>query len=84
MSTTKAQIFLDTNRTIAPISPLLFGGFAEHLERCIYGGIFDPDSPHADENGLRTDVIQALKRLNMPLIRYPGGNFVKELEKYTL
>jgi alpha-N-arabinofuranosidase len=46
------------------------------MARCIYGGIYDPGSPLADETGLRRDVIAALRRLNMPLIRYPGGNFV--------
>ncbi|CAG1773172.1 partial alpha-N-arabinofuranosidase, partial [uncultured bacterium] len=54
----------------------MFGGFIEHLGRCIYGGIYEPDSPLADENGLRTDVLQALERLQIPLVRYPGGNFV--------
>jgi alpha-N-arabinofuranosidase len=40
-----AQITIDTNRVIGDISPLLFGGFAEHMGRCIYGGIYDPQSP---------------------------------------
>lgn len=53
----------------------IFGGFAEHLGRCIYGGIYEPGSPLADKNGFRTDVIKALGCLKMPLIRYPGGNF---------
>jgi alpha-N-arabinofuranosidase len=53
----------------------IFGGFAEHLGRCIYGGIYEPGSPLAGPDGLRQDVLDALKRLRMPLIRYPGGNF---------
>jgi alpha-N-arabinofuranosidase len=61
---------------LGSISRHLFGGFIEHLGRCIYGGIYEPDSPFADENGLRTDVLQALERLQVPIIRYPGGNFV--------
>ncbi len=69
-------ITLDLTRTIAPIDRNVFGGFAEHLGRCIYGGMYDPDSPQADENGFRKDVLDALRRLNMPVIRYPGGNFV--------
>ncbi|GAB4407929.1 MAG: alpha-N-arabinofuranosidase [Anaerolineae bacterium] len=69
-------ISIDLQRTLGSLDRNVFGGFAEHLERCIYGGIFDPDSPHADERGLRTDVIAALRRLRMPVIRYPGGNFV--------
>ena len=76
MSNTKAQVFLDINRTIAPISPLLFGGFAEHMGRCVYEGIYDPESPHADANGLRKDVMEALRDQSYTVIRYPGGNFL--------
>ena len=76
MSTSKAQVLIDRNRTIAPISPLLFGGFAEHMGRCVYEGIYDPKSPHADERGFRTDVLDALRDLGYTTIRYPGGNFL--------
>jgi len=76
MTTLKAQIFLDTNRTIAPISPLLFGGFAEHMGRCVYEGIYDPASPNSDEQGLRKDVMEALRNQAYTVIRYPGGNFL--------
>lgn len=47
-----------------------------HMGRAIYGGIYDPGNPLSDENGFRKDVIEALKDLNMPIVRYPGGNFV--------
>lgn len=70
------RISIDLQRTLGTLDRNVFGGFAEHLERCIYGGIYDPESPHADERGLRADVIAALRRLRMPVIRYPGGNFV--------
>ncbi|MCZ7544243.1 MAG: alpha-N-arabinofuranosidase [Anaerolineae bacterium] len=70
------RIDVNLERVLAPIDPNLFGGFAEHLGRCIYGGVYDPDSPHAGPDGLRTDVLAALRRLQMPVIRYPGGNFV--------
>lgn len=70
------HIYINPLRTTARIDRNIFGGFAEHMARCIYEGIYDPESPHADEAGLRRDVIEALRRLNMPLIRYPGGNFV--------
>jgi alpha-N-arabinofuranosidase len=76
MPTLKAQVYLDTHRTIAPISPLLFGGFAEHMGRCVYEGIYDPKSPLADERGLRKDVLAALRDQAYTLIRYPGGNFL--------
>ena len=72
----KALVSIDTNRTVGQISPLLFSGFAEHMGRCIYQGIYDPASPKADARGFRTDVLEALKALNFRSIRYPGGNFV--------
>jgi alpha-L-arabinofuranosidase len=72
----KATVTLDTDRVIDQISPLLFSGFAEHMGRCIYEGIYDPASPHADERGLRKDVLGALKEINFRTIRYPGGNFL--------
>lgn len=46
------------------------------MGRCIYGGIYDPGNPLSDENGFRKDVIEAMKELNVPVVRYPGGNFV--------
>jgi len=70
------RIQIDPSRTLGQISRNIFGGFAEHLGRCIYGGIYEPGSPLADEDGLRRDVLDALRRLSMPIMRYPGGNFV--------
>jgi alpha-N-arabinofuranosidase len=70
------EIDISLSRKLGNISRHLFGGFAEHLGRCIYGGIYEPGSPLADAQGFRTDVIAALQRLNMPIVRYPGGNFV--------
>ena len=49
------------------------------MGRCIYGGLYDPDNPNkhlTDDNGFRRDVIEAMKELNVPVVRYPGGNFV--------
>ncbi|MBI9050149.1 MAG: hypothetical protein JEZ00_12060 [Anaerolineaceae bacterium] len=71
-----AQIFIDKNRKISSISPLLFGGFAEHMGRCVYEGIYDPKSPLADANGFRNDVMEALRDQAYSVIRYPGGNFL--------
>lgn len=45
------------------------------MGRCIYGGLYDPGNPLSDENGFRKDVIEAMKELNVPVVRYPGGNF---------
>lgn len=72
----QATVYIDTNRVISAISPLLFSGFAEHMGRCIYEGIYDPASPQADEHGLRRDVLAALRALNLRAVRYPGGNFL--------
>lgn len=69
-------IRIDPQRTLGKIDRNIFGGFAEHMYRCVNGGIYDPGSPLADAGGIRLDVLDALKRLNMPVIRYPGGNFV--------
>jgi len=54
----------------------LFGSFLEHLGRAVYTGVYDPKSPLADKQGFRTDVIAQVKGLGVPLMRYPGGNFV--------
>ncbi|NOZ24402.1 MAG: alpha-N-arabinofuranosidase [Planctomycetes bacterium] len=71
-----ARIKIDTDRVIGRIDPMIYGGFIEHLGRCIYGGIYEPGSDLADENGFRVDVLEALKALRMPALRWPGGNFV--------
>ncbi|MDR0521424.1 MAG: hypothetical protein LBH00_06185 [Planctomycetaceae bacterium] len=57
-------------------SRMIFGQFIEHFHRQIYGGIFEPASPLADKDGFRTDVINALKELKIPIVRWPGGCFV--------
>lgn len=66
---------VDPRFAIGAVSPLIYGGFLEHLGRCIYQGVYDPDSAHADEDGIRSDVIAALGELAMTIVRYPGGNF---------
>jgi alpha-N-arabinofuranosidase len=75
-SSTAARIYIDSRRTIAPIDPNLFGSFLEHLGRAIYEGIYDPGSKLSDSNGFRKDVLDEIKHLHVPIIRYPGGNFV--------
>lgn len=71
-----ASVEISCERVVGEISPLLFGGFAEHMGRCIYQGIYDPDSPLADSRGFRTDVMAALREMGISILRYPGGNFV--------
>jgi len=70
------RIYLDSRRTISPLDPNLFGSFLEHLGRAIYEGIYDPGSSLSDSNGFRKDVIDEVRQLRVPIIRYPGGNFV--------
>src|SRR5260221_8233799 len=70
------RIYVDSIRTISPIDPNLFGSFLEHLGRAIYEGIYDPGAKLSDSNGFRKDVIDEIRQLGVPIIRYPGGNFV--------
>lgn len=70
-----ASVTVDAEAVTRPYSPMIFGGFLEHFGHQIYGGVFDPVSPLSDENGLRKDVIEALKELNVRVIRWPGGCF---------
>ena len=69
-----ARISLDRNRSKGTISRYIYGSFAEHLGRCIYGGIFvGKDSPIPNVNGMRKDVVGAMKNLQMPELRWAGG-----------
>lgn len=68
-------IKIDPERKLGNIDHNIFGGFAEHVGHCIYGGIFDEGSFLSDKLGLRCDVLKALRRLGISVIRYPGGNF---------
>ena len=72
----KASVVAHKDFTIAEIDDRLYGAFLEHLGRAIYTGIHEPDHPTADKNGMRGDVIDLVKALNIPVVRYPGGNFV--------
>ncbi|KAF4992665.1 hypothetical protein FGRMN_7013 [Fusarium graminum] len=72
----RPSITVDPTAVISKIEDNIYGGFTEHMGRCIYGGIYDPGNPLSDENGFRKDVIEAMKELNCPVVRYPGGNFV--------
>lgn len=71
-----ASVTINTNTPYKLYNPMIFGGFMEHFGRQIYGGVFEPGSPLADEKGFRKDVIEALKELKVPVIRWPGGCFV--------
>ncbi len=71
-----ARLVLDAAYAVAPVPRRLFGSFVEHLGRCVYTGIYEPDHPAADADGLRTDVLELTRELAPTVARYPGGNFV--------
>ncbi len=70
------HVRLNTNHAIGETDDRLFGAFVEHLGRCVYGGIYEPDHPTANEQGFRRDVLALVKELAPTIVRYPGGNFV--------
>jgi alpha-N-arabinofuranosidase len=72
----QATLTLDQDFIVSEVDERLFGGFVEHLGRHIYTGIFEPEHPTADASGWRQDVIELVRQLRMPVMRYPGGNFV--------
>jgi alpha-L-arabinofuranosidase len=72
----KTRVIYHKDYEIGSVDPRMFGGFLEHLGRAVYEGVYDPNSPHADENGFRKDVLDALRPMRLTNIRYPGGNFV--------
>lgn len=66
----------DADHVVGDVDPRIFSGFLEHLGRAVYGGVYEPGHPLSDARGFRRDVLEALRAVNMPLVRYPGGNFV--------
>ena len=72
----KAKITVAEEMKIGSIDRRMFGSFIEHLGRAVYGGIYEPGHPLADEDGFRKDVIEMINELDVPVVRYPGGNFV--------
>ncbi len=72
----KARATIHRDFTIARIDDRLYSAFIEHMGRAIYGGIYEPDHPTANAQGFRKDVLDLVRGLKIPAIRYPGGNFV--------
>lgn len=70
------ELYVCPQRVIGKRNPMIYGHFIEHFHRQIYGGVYDPASPLADEDGLRRDVLEALRRIKIPVLRWPGGCFV--------
>ena len=71
-----ASILVNPGRVIGRADPRLFGHFLEHFHRQIYGGVYEPGSPLADADGLRTDVVAAIRDIDPRVVRWPGGCFV--------
>jgi alpha-N-arabinofuranosidase len=71
----RAALKLGLERRLGTIDPNIYGNFIEHLGRCIYGGIYDEGSPLADADGNRQDVLEAVRKLRVTQLRWPGGNF---------
>ena len=76
MSKKFARITLDPDFRISRIDKRIYGSFIEHLGRAVYGGIYQPDHASADEEGFRKDVLELVREIGVPIVRYPGGNFV--------
>ncbi|BCG58196.1 arabinosylfuranosidase ArfA [Paenibacillus sp. URB8-2] len=72
----KAALIVDKSFVIAEVDKRIYGSFIEHLGRAVYGGIYEPGHASADERGFRNDVKSLVEVLDVPIIRYPGGNFV--------
>ncbi|MFS0723184.1 alpha-N-arabinofuranosidase [Paenibacillus sp. 1P07SE] len=72
----KASMIVDKDFVIGEIDKRIYGSFIEHLGRAVYGGIYEPDHPSANEDGFRQDVLELIQALQVPIVRYPGGNFV--------
>jgi len=71
-----ASVTLDRDFVIGEVDKRIFGSFIEHMERVVYGGIYEPGHPLADEDGFRRDIIALVREMDIPFVRYPGGNFV--------
>lgn len=76
MAEKKSKMIVDKSFKIAEVDKRIYGSFIEHLGRAVYNGIYQPGHPSADEDGFRRDVMELVKELDVPIIRYPGGNFV--------
>ncbi|MBP3469335.1 MAG: alpha-N-arabinofuranosidase [Lachnospiraceae bacterium] len=72
----QVEMIIDKAFKVAEVDKRIYGSFIEHLGRAVYDGIYQPGHPMSDEDGFRQDVIDMVKELDVPIVRYPGGNFV--------
>lgn len=69
-------MIIDKDFKIAPVDKRIYGSFIEHLGRAVYDGLYQPGNAMSDKKGFRKDVMEMVRELDVPIIRYPGGNFV--------
>ena len=74
----KATLYVDRNIEVGEVDKRIYGSFIEHLGRAVYEGIYQPGNKFADKDGLREDTIKLIKEIGVPIVRYPGGNFVSD------
>ncbi len=74
----KATLYVDRNIEVGEVDKRIYGSFIEHLGRAVYEGIYQPGNKFADNEGLRQDTIKLIKEIGVPIVRYPGGNFVSD------
>lgn len=72
----KSTIKIDKSKRVGALDRRIYGSFIEHLGRAVYNGIYEPTHKSADDKGFRGDVLSLINELNVPIVRYPGGNFV--------
>jgi alpha-L-arabinofuranosidase len=72
----QASLAIDPGLRVSEVDPRIYGSFVEHMGRCVYTGIYEPGHPQADAEGFRRDVADLVRELGVPILRYPGGNFV--------
>lgn len=72
----EAKMIIDKDFKVDKVDERIYGSFIEHLGRAVYDGLYQPGNPQSDEEGFRKDVIEMVKELGVPIVRYPGGNFV--------
>src|SRR5881398_1907537 len=73
------RVYLDSRRVVAPLDRNLFGSFLEHLGRAIYEGVYDPGSKLSEANGFRKDVMEEVRQMGVPIIRYPGVSSLDQI-----
>ena len=78
------QCCIRTERKLGKRDPMLYGHFIEHFHRQIYGGVFDPESPFADKDGLRTDVLEAMRKIRVPVLLRGRGLFCRKAPSLAL